>query len=438
MVKKNAAPHAVFLLLLMWTFPLFSCAGKPEIIQEREPLEPAETPVEQADEDTESVVPDFFEPPEPGDTVFIASTLPPLTAAPGVGSITRERRDRASGLSGAEKEALSASFRDAYIDSILKGLPLAGVLGGDLVHSWPEDAPSGWVQNWQTAEPRPNSWGIPSLILAVQNIEIAREMAQDRVCIVQGGMLDFYGKSAGLGGANGDTGYGSPRGDEFLYNGGTAQRFELGVIAVDENGKSTFLPGTPPSEGVSPPPEVGMFASPSPGYGGRERDAFLTAWKMALDKNIEAEAVSAAMVPDGPGVYVSFSPVSAVGLFGLPPSVSAKGLYVQTFNQKTAFLVLIDTEDLPFHARLLTPPFLDILLSPEGYPIPGSGDLPAPDADFSGYDDFTRRLMKGFALYGLPLTDPLSSLPGDAAYRNGAQRFTRGWLAGSPKPAVQL
>jgi hypothetical protein len=440
MIKKRVSPHAVFFLLFMWMLPLFSCAGKPEIVEEKReeiaaeiPAEPAAPPVKQAD--GESGVPDFSEPSEAGDMVFIASSLPPLTPAPGVGNITRELRDKASGLSGAEKEALSASFRGAYIDGILRGLPLAGVLGGDLVHSWPENDPSAWVQNWRITEPRSNSWGISLLILAVRNINIAGEMEQNRVRIIQGGVLDFYGKSEGRGGANGDAGYGSPRGDEFLYNGGTAQRFELGVIVVDENGKASFLPGAPPSEDVNPPSEVGVFASPPPGNDGRERDAFLAAWKMALDRTIEAGEIPAAMVPDGTGTYVSFSAVSAAESFGLPPSVRAKGLYTQTFNQKTALLVLIDTDDLPCRARLVLPPFLDILLSPETRPVSGSGGLPAPDADFPDCDDFTRRLMKGFTRYGLPLTDPLPGLPDDTAYQREAQRFTRGWLAVPARPA---
>jgi hypothetical protein len=431
MLKKTVSFLMVSFLLFGWVFLCFSCAGKPDIVPELvEPEKPVEIPADQADQDGEMPAGTFFESLEPEDIVFISSTLPPLTAAPGVGNITRESRDMASGLSGPEKEALSASFRNAYIDGILKGLPLAGVLGGDLVHSWPENDPSGWVQNWQTAEPRPNSWGIPSLILAVQNIDIAREMAQNRVCIVQGGILDFYGKSAGLGGANGDTGYGSPRGEEFFYNDGMAQRFELGVIVVDGDGKGAFLPGVPPSEGVNPPSEVGVVASPPPGYGSRVRDAFLTAWKMALDRSVGAD--SAAMVPDGPGIYVSFSSLSASGadFFGLPSSVRARGLYVQSFNQQTALLVLIDTEGLPFHARLVTPPLLDVLLSPENL-VPGSEALPTPEADFSDSGAFIHQLMKGFTRYGLPLTDPLPGIPGDGAYRKGAQRFSRGWLAGS-------
>jgi hypothetical protein len=431
-MKKMFSLQAALCILCAWVFLQFSCAGQPETMEPEEfpeSAESAETGVFEETVPLDREALDIFDHPDPGDLVFISSPFPSLTAAPGIGNITRESRDRGSLLSSSEREALSASFRGAYIDGILRGVPLSGVLGGDLVHGWPENNPSGWVQNWQTTEAKPNSWGIPSIILAVQNIEIAREMAQDRVFIVQGGVLDFYGKSAGMGGANGDTGYGSPRGEEFFYNGSIAQRFDLGIIIVDGNGQGTFVPGVPPSEGIAPPPEVGTFTSPPASYGDRVRDAFLTAWKMALDRNIEA------MVPDGSGTYVSFS----TDPFGFPDS-GAKGIYVQTFNQRTALLVLIDTDALPLHARFIMPPFLDILLFPENYSPRDSKGLSALNVNFSGGDSFIRQLMRGFALYGLPLTDPLPGNPGDrnsSAYREEAQRFTRGWLAGSAKKVFE-
>jgi hypothetical protein len=422
MIKKLFSLILSLFFLPGCVFLQFSCAGKPAAVEIEERAETAKLDEDVPDWAGETL--DTFEHPQPGDLIFIASSLPSLSAAPGVGNITRESRDRGSRLNTTEKEALSASFRSAYIDSILRGQPLMGVLGGDLVHSWPENDPSGWVQNWQTSDAKPNSWGIPSLILAVQNMEIEREMAQNRVFTVQGGVLDFYGKSAGVGGANGDMGYGSPRGEEFFYNGSTAQRFDLGIIIAGGNGKGAFVQEAPPSEGIIPPPEVGVFSSPPQSYNQGIRDAFLTAWKMALDRNIEA------MIPDGPGVYAPFSNDP----FGFPAPAEAHGVYIQTFNGRTALLVLIDTAALPLHARFIMQPFLDVLLNPDDYSLPGSEGIVPLNVDSSGGDAFTRRLLKGFALYGLPLTDPLPGGPGrDSAYREEAQRFTRGWLAGSAK-----
>jgi hypothetical protein len=421
-IKKIFCRYTVVLPLFAGAFLLVSCAGKPDTVESEVSVEVAgEVSVgvsgelyreEEAgrDADIENSVPDTFERPASGGLVFIPSPLPPLAAAVGVGNITRERRDRASQLSGAERDALGAAFRGAYVDGILRGLGLEGVLGGDLVHSWPENAPSLWVQNWQTAEARPNSWGIPSLVLAIRNIETTGEGAQSRVFIVRGGILDFYGKSAGVGGANGGKGYGCPRSEEFSYNGGTAQRFDRGLITVDEDGKGAFVPGAPPSAGAVPPPDLGAFSPEPPGGGGAVRDAFITAWKMALDSGREA------LVPDGPGFYAAFS--------GDPFALGARGVYVQSFNQQTAVLALIDTNALPFHARLIAAPFLPVLLSAEDHPAA------ALEENFSGGGAFIRRRMRGFAVYGLPLTDALSGWAGPA-YREAAQRFSRGALAAS-------
>jgi hypothetical protein len=160
-------------------------------------------------------------------------------AAPGVGIFTRDPRDPALKLDAEERERISLSFRRAYAEALSRGLPLEGVLGGDRVHAWPADSPLAWVQNWKSAEAYPNSWGIPSLVLAIRGIEAAE------VFIVRGAILDAYGKSGGLGGANGVAGYGPPLSGEFPYGEGLAQRFGRGLIATDASGRSAFIPGEP-------------------------------------------------------------------------------------------------------------------------------------------------------------------------------------------------
>jgi hypothetical protein len=392
MITRPARLFLVLSLALFWV----SCAGKPPVeirqIPEGPPLPEAvlrEEPEPVTPEGAENFpLPPEHEGPESEGLVFIPADPPPLVPAPGVGIISR-----GASLNGEARAVLQDTFRAAYLDGLLKGLPLAGVLGGDEVHGWPDANPSGWVQNWRGARPVPNSWGIPSLILAIQGVESAREM--NRVFIVDGEILDYYGTSAGLNGANGDIGYGSPRGEIFLYNKGIAQRFDFGLIVIDEQGQGSFLPEEPPSLNQEPPPELGIFPEAPDG---KIREAFLAAWKMALDRTIE-------MVPDGPGQYLS-------GFSRNPDSPAAgnlEGLYIQTFNRRGALLILPEAPGLPRHVRFLGPPFLDAFVSPEG-------------------NDFTQRIMRGIALYGFPLTDPLPyRADKDSAWQE-AQRFSRGWL----------
>jgi len=363
------------------------------------------------------------------DLVFHPAEFPSLAVPPGVGLVTRDAKNLAASLSDKDKAALSDSFRTAYIDNLLRAFPLAGVLGGDMVHGWPDNNPSGWVQNWSTSEPAANSWWLPSLVLAIRGLatqEAGGETAGNRVFVVRGKLLDQYGKSAGINGANGNTGYGSPRGYEFLYEGKLAQRFDLGLITVDKDGRASFLPETPPSQAFDPPSDIGVFRSAG-ASGADVRLAFLAAWKMALDRNIKT------MTSDGPGQYLSFSGAS----FDFPGGDTVKGLYLQTFNQRTAVLILPDSSLLPFYPRLIMAPFLDLLLGSAGTP-PGAESLKALDIQFSGADDFSRALMKGLSLYGIPLTDPMplksAATPGGAGTQTAwqlGQRFSRGWLAGS-------
>ena len=359
-----------------------------------------------------------------GNFVFIPASLPSLEPAPGVGYVTRESRDRGSGLSAEERDALLNSFQAAYADNLLRGQALNGVLGGDQVHGWPENSPSGWVQNWQTSAPRPNSWGIPSLVLAIQGVEILRTMAQDRVFLVHGEILDIYGKSAGVKNANGSAGYGSPRGDEFFYNEGIAQRFDLGLIMADKNGKGTFIVEEAPSETEEIPPELGAF--PGSRGGAPVQNAFLTAWKMALDRKADETDT---LVPDGPGQYLSFS--EAYILPGLSAAQGmVRGLYIQTFNQGSSVLVLPDSAILPPHVRFLGYSLLQLFLAPEEYAIPGAESLEVLKFSFSGGDGFAGQLMKGFAQFGIPLSDPLPRKNEDGLWEE-AQRFSRGWIVRS-------
>jgi hypothetical protein len=432
--SMTAKPARLFLVLAVAAFWV-SCAGKPPVETQQIPEDlpqPEAAPLEKPEPAAEPIPEEIPEPepdpetkpepeevPEPEGLVFIPADPPPLVPAPGVGTI-QETRFPGSFLTGEDKNRLQNAFRAAYADGLLRGLPLAGVLGGDLVHGWPETEPSGWVQNWRSVMPVPNSWGIPSLILAIQGVGIAREM--NRVFIVDGEILNYYGTSAGRNGANGDIGYGSPRGEKFFYKGGAnsdgiangiAQRFDHGLIVIDAQGQGSFLPEDPPSSGAELPPELGVF--PEAPQNGNIRNAFLTAWGMALERNIE-------LVPDGPGQYLSAS------RSGSSDAGTLRGLYIQTFNQRSVLLMLPEASGLPFHVRFLGPPFLEVLLLPKGRFLPGAEGLEPEEIGLEGEDDFTRRLMGGISLYGFPLTDPLPYRAGEDSPWQETQRFSRGWI----------
>jgi len=347
---------------------------------------------------------------------FTPAAFPSIVVPPGVGRITTDLRDIAATLSAAERDALSASFKAAYINGIFREAPLAGVLGGDSVHGWPLGGPSAWVQNWRTLAPANNSWGIPELLLAIRGFREERETSAGRVFLVHGQMLDKYGRSAGVNGANGSAGYGSPRGYEFLHNGKKAQRFDLGLITIDREGRGAFFPESPPSLGLEPPAALGVFADAA----GHVRPAFITAWKMALDRGIEA------MIPDGPGQYFAFLDSA----WDFPGADTLSGIYIQTFNERTILLVLPDSPVLPPYPRFMASPFLEVLLSASWHTLPG-GELLSPlDINFSADEAFYRAFMRGLAMYGIPLTDPMP-IGGDendpASWREG-MRFSRGWL----------
>jgi len=139
------------------------------------------------------------------------------------------------GVSDTSPNAAEAAFGEAYLDGLFRGLPLTGVLGGDRVHPWPADSPTGKIQNWNSSLEAPNSWGIPGLVLALSSLE-----ADAPVFIVSGAILDQYGKSSGVNRANGISGYGIPLGNAYFEDGAAFQSFSLGTIKVDSTGSYFF------------------------------------------------------------------------------------------------------------------------------------------------------------------------------------------------------
>ena len=399
--------------------------------------EPLILPVEAETESPEEII-EIEVPPvtslNPLDFAFVPDTLPSFNAVPGVGVITRESRDRASSLNNEERAGLTKAFIDAYIDSLLRDQSLEGVLGVDQVHGWPLINPISWTQNWQTAEPMANSWGLPSLVLAIMDRE-TKETEQNRVFTVHGGILDFYGRSHGINGANGNAGYGSPRGEQFLYDNKLAQRFDHGLIIIDENGAGSFIEELAPSRLIELPPLTGVFS----GFvdGNDIQMAFISAWNVAMDSGM-AEGIPI-LYPDGNGFYISL--VGDANRWNIIPGNETNGLYVQTFNQRTFALVLPDVHILPSHARFLGPPFLELLTA--RLHIPGAEGIspltitPGNSSNISsvlpGNEEFIRRLLAGFSLYGIPLSDPVYRKDTDGVQWIKTQRFSRGWIIANNK-----
>ncbi|MDR2111013.1 MAG: hypothetical protein LBP32_06870, partial [Spirochaetaceae bacterium] len=227
--------HQAFFRVILAAGVLAACAGTT-------PQPPASPVVEAASavmvEEPAELIPDLR---------FVPEGFPAAAVPPGVGSVAED-----AGLDDESRRFLEDSFRSAYLETLFLGLPLMGVLGEDRVHPWPAEDPVCWVQNWRSGLDYPNSWGLPRLVLALEN------PASRRVFAVYGPILDAYGKSAGVNGANGASGYGCPRGTVFLSGGGLVQRFDLGSFRVDGAGAVSFLPGELP---LSPPPGmVGSFA----------------------------------------------------------------------------------------------------------------------------------------------------------------------------------
>jgi hypothetical protein len=262
------------------------------------------------------------------------------------------------------------------------------------------------VQNWRSAEDRPNSWGIPGFVLALEHPVL------NQVFTVSGIFLDAYGKSAGVDGANGAAGYGCPRGNSFFHEGGMAQRFDLGMMEAGPLGEPVFTPGDTPSSSAAPSSLVGSYDGGDPALRARIADAFRTAWVLGVDRNLPP------LDPDGPVARIDFAPRAA--------SYNITGFYIQTFGQASAALILAESAPLPARALLLLPPFLEGLTAlPDR--IPGSESLSRDQEVPEIAEPLLGALAEGMAFYGAPLTDPLPY--GDGSRE--AQRFSKGWMVRS-------
>jgi hypothetical protein len=314
-------------------------------------------------------------------------------------------------LIGVDGEKLRYLFRSAYNMALMRDIPLAGVLGIDRVHRWPEGSNLTWAQNWRSSSAYFNSWGISGLVLAMLN------SGGDRVFTVRGDILDFYGKTQGVGGANGILGYGAPLGDDFFLKLSDyalpvhAQRFDKGLIYVNSMGKASFIAGEAPSLLIENDETAGFYLVGEAGLQQYIKIAFSRAYKSLIDR------YERYIKADGAVRYLNFTGGPwlvelAEGLF------TVTGFYIQYYDDGNIAIVL-PVFDLappfPPEAIIIDPPFSEVLLG--GIRLPSSAELAVyPVEEDAG------NLLKSFALYGIPLTDSFVSIETMTV----SQRFSKG------------
>lgn len=278
-----------------------------------------------------------------------------------MGTLSRVRGEPVAALDEPSAGRLSRAFRDAYVEALLRGIPLSGVLGADLVHRWPLADPATAVQNWRRADGAANSWGLPNLVLAMG------DLSGDRIFLVEGELLDAYGRGEGAGGANGPEGYGVPLSDAFSHPDGRAQRFSKGLLIVGPSRTRRFIPGQAPSAGAG----TDMAAVGLGEDGSSELlRPFRSSWRAAADSG------RVPLGPDGPVLSFPWEGGS---------------LHLQTFGSGSWGLVSHRSGGENSRAFLVDAPVLSVL-------------------------------QQNLNIYGPPLTDPYPHAEGMA------QRFLKGVL----------
>jgi hypothetical protein len=333
-------------------------------------------------------------------TGFTPEKLPPLPVPADAGFISE--RDAGSVPDGGRR--LTALFRAAYREALVREIPLVGVLGMDAAHLWPEKSPLTWVQNWSVSSSSFNSsWGIRGLALAVLNT------AGDKVFTVSGDILDMYGKNLGLGGENGVRGYGSPLTDVFfikftdLARPVHAQRFDKGLIYVDGMGRGGFIAGNAPSALVESDKMTGIYPSDDAVLRENLKFTFEKAYRRLVDRHEQA------IKADGPVEYFDFGG-AAWSVETEEGAVQVAGLYVQQYEDGRFAAVLpllaggegAETGDFSYlnEARTVEPPFSAIVNG--SIRLPGARELSPHPLDDKGKKS---AFLKSLALYGIPLTD---------------------------------
>jgi hypothetical protein len=287
------------------------------------------------------------------------------------------------------------------------------------------------VQNWQSSNINGrnnagNAWRLANLALAVKSAR------QDKVILVQGGILNIYSKSSSLtarGGngvaANGALAYGTALTWDFVYDDGgangdapvfLAQRFEKGLIVSNAaSGDGFFLPETPPSQIFLPDEQVGLFEGEALFAGETAphelKMLFSSAHAAACD--IYAQKI----VPDGNVIHrqIQDAPI-IVPYDNRGGEAQVTELYFQFYNNYSYIGVLAKSDALHFDAVIIPPTFAGAFLSADTL-----GTEPSSAA--------AAQLLQALRYYGIPLS---TELPYDSAGKIvRAMRFSNGFLVNS-------
>lgn len=325
---------------------------------------------------------------------FIPAPFPVYADHPGIGLLADEGDDLPGRLTEDERKELSQAFVDEHRAAYYRTGTIYGVLGGDYVHSWSGLEPAVYVQNWESSESYPNSWGLDRLALALYASSL------QRVFLVTREHLDIYGKGLGLNGQNGAAGYGVPVSPVYYKDKIIQQRFLYGCIQVDLDGNYRFVPEEPPSMNTEVPDTIAVS---DPAVPESIRRAFKAAWLAALDAGQDS------VPPLGPLLRIEPDPA----LF--PEQQTPELVYLQSFGPKGYIMMLLQGSMFPDRVLLLASPFLEAFYTKPGQSLPGTGDVKTQVSD----DSFLRALQ----YYGFPLSDPFVD---GAALK---QRFSKGWMS---------
>jgi hypothetical protein len=343
---------------------------------------------------------------------FRPESVPLLDIPPDVGTLSEYP-------SANSNDPVVAAFHEAYVEALLRGLPLEGVLGGDRVHLWPNDNPLGRIQNWISAAEETNSWGFPGLVLAVGSAEDpdGNPDGTYRVHTVSGRILDRYGRSPGPNIGNGVAGYGYPISEVVFRDGAALQNFSKGSIVVDRTG-TVFIP-LADSEPADPEPSGRVDFS-----GENLAPEIAGAFSAAVGEVLGADPAARS---DGPVVSVVFSdPWIIPG-----PGLLVSGIYIKSYDAGDSIFVFVDAPMLPKRVRFLNGSFLTILLR-SGNRLPGA-ENETHTAPVSGVESpYLKALLEGFSLYGVPLSDRLAVESDEPGTFQEAQRFSKGWIIAPP------
>ena len=359
----------------------------------------------------------------PEDLSFIFQALPDISIPFGVGII--------SGISEDETTTfytlLEKAFHEAYIQTLLQGIDLAGTMGSDYVDAWPRNEPLSWSQNWIHSEGSQefvqNSWGMPNLVLALgkYNSNSGGEISNTMIFTVSGQFLELYGRSAGYNRANGVVGYGYPLEDAYVLQGTAVQRFNRGRMIIDAEGSRfsfQFDAMNSMLENLNPEEKNRQFSGNN--IPEEVSNAFAHSWAFIFSEQ-DGES-------DGPVIRVAFSRPWI--LYAGEEQITINGFYYKSYNRGKDILVLTDSPQLPCRAYYLGGSILQLILSRRR--LPGIL-LERPLGGITGSSGFGRSLAEGFAIYGPPLSNPLPRFNEGGESSEPlfleTQRFARGWIS---------